>query len=908
MSIPLLSTKLNVPPASPTRVMRRRLWLKLDESQGRGCPLTVVCAPAGYGKTTLVSEWVSATSTPAVGAGADAVRFAWLTLDAADNDLARFLEYAVAAVQRIQPGLGKGLLTMLQSPRPIPPQLLATLLINDLAEVEPIALVLDDYHAINTQAIHEFVSFVLDHPTPQLRLVILTRADPPLPLARLRARGQLAELRLADLRFTADEAEQYLNQAVRLGLPSDGVTALLTRTEGWIAGLQLAALSLCNTEDATSFVAAFSGSYEHIADYLTGEVLAQQPQRVQSFLLQTSILDRFCGPLCAAVTGQADADELLRRLREANLFLVSLDPQREWYRYHTLFADLLRKRLYQTQGGSVAELHHRASCWYEQSGWVHEAIEHALVAQDADHAAELVERAAEAALMRGEADTVLRWLEVLPAESKEAHPLLWVFQGLALLLCARPAAAVQAHVKKAVAAGRAGFLGELNTVRSLAAVLEGRPAEAVALAEEALRSLTAGRPLFRSLAADSQGMAYALAGDTTAAAEAFEQAVDAAAQAGCAMIELTALSNLAGLRWLQGRLGTAGSLYQQVLQLATDRLGRDSTAAGKAWLGLGELARERNDLPGALRYLEEAVDSFRHWPDVGTALAYLAIYRVRLAQGNLEDAESCLEKAYQAARASSSTHIDDRLVESARVHLWIARGELEAAARWAQASGLLQRPITALIATAGQTAAANELVQSDYCALARLFLAQGRPGDAQQVLDPLLDAAEGAGNVRRVLVLLVLKALALQAQGETAGALQVLRRALTLGEAERFCRTFLDEGKPMAHLLYLALERGYSPGYVRILLQAFAAEPEPSPTMSAPHISCERQVEPLSQRELEVLAGIAEGLSNREIGARLYLSLSTVKWHTANIYGKLGVNSRTQAVSMGRRLGLLPLL
>ena len=907
MSTPLLSTKLNVPPPGLTSIARPALWRRLDEGLRQGCPLILVCAPAGYGKTTLVSEWIAATAAPGAAAGAGLARFAWLTLDAADNDLARFLEYAVTAVQGVQPGLGKGLLATLQSPRPTPPQLLATLLLNDLDQItEPIALVLDDYHTITSLAIHDFLTFFLEHSTPQFRLIVITRADPPLPLARLRARGQLAELRQADLRFTLAEVAQYLNQTMQLGLAPESVATLETRTEGWIAGLQLAALSVRHAEDRETFVAAFSGGYEHIADYLTGEVLAQQSPEVQSFLLRTAILGRLCGPLCAMVTGQANAEQTLQQLREANLFLVPLDPRREWCRYHTLFADLLRKRLYQAQGDEVAELHRRASRWYQQAGWANEAIEHALAARDADGAAALLEEVAEAALTRGEAETVLRWLEALPAKAREARPLLWAFQGLALLLCGRPAAAVHVHLQDAIAAGHAGLLGELNTLRAMEAVLTGRAVDAVASAEDALQTLSAARPFFRSLAADGRGMGYALAGDTAAAADAFESAVDIAAQAGCGMIELGALASLAGLRWLQGRLGAARSAYERVLRLAEERLGRHSIAAGKALLGLGELAREQNDLPGALCFYQEALASFSQWPDVGVPLVYLSISRLRWAQGEQADAEAYLDKARQAARASTSTPLDDRLVEAALARLCIARGELRPAIEWARSSGLLQRPIAAVIAAAGPTAAASELVQGDYATLARLFLAQGRPADAQETVDALLHVAEAAGNVRRVLSLLVLKALALQQQGDTAGAVQVLGRALALSESEGHCRTFLDEGEPVAHLLYLALERGFSPAYVRTLLQAFAAEPAPSPAGPAAAASVPALIEPLSDRELEVLAGIAAGLSNREIAARLYLSLSTVKWHTANIYGKLGVHSRTQAVSVARRLGLLP--
>jgi len=911
LTVPLLSTKLIVPPASCTLVSRPHLLRRLDEGLQPRKVLSLVCAPAGYGKTTLVAEWVKTltpypsggplgSSTNPVGlATAQVVQTAWLTLDAGDDDLARFLTYLTAALQPLKPGAGNGMLALLQAPRPAPPRVLATLLINDLAEIPGrFAVVLDDYHAVSSQPIHDFLGLLIEHAMAGMRLVIVSRADPPLPLARLRARGQLTELRLADLRFTFDEAARFLSDVAQVELTSEQLATLETRSEGWIAGLQLAALSMRGLEDVSGFIQAFSGGHEHIADYLTEEVLSRQPEAVKAFLLQTSILDRLSGPLCAAVTRQGRAGDTLEKLREENLFLVPLDYQQEWYRYHALFADLLRKRLHQAEGLAVRELHRRASQWYRENGWIGPAVEHALAAQHYAEAANLIEQAAEAALTRGEAATVSRWLEALPAAEKDSRPLLWAFHGLARLLSGQPPGTLKPHVQGiATGAPAQAVQGEIATLQALYAVLDGNTAEAARWSQGALQQLPSGRPFFRCIAADALGMARTLSGDTAAAVTAFRQAVDVAAQAGILMLELLAQSNLAGLLFLRGQLRAAATTYQQVVDSATSRLGKRSPLIGKALLGLGELAREWNDLDGALRYFHAAAEMLGEFVDIGVPIAYLFVARAMSARGDWSGAMEHLEKALQLARESQSTALDDRMADNLQARFWIERGELTLAAEWAQARGLLERPVP-------QQAAPGELEQSDHATVARLFMAQGRPAQALGILDPLLETSERAGKMRRVIGIQALKALALQECGQTDQALQMLGKALLLAEPEGYVRTFVDEGQPMARLLYLALERGYSPTYASRLLQAFSGEMPQAPEAMR-GTAGENLVEPLSQREREVLALIAAGLSNREIAARLHITLSTVKGHTANIYGKLGVTSRIQAVSRARTLGLL---
>jgi len=910
---PLVSTKWIAPPLGPGLLERPRLLRLLDAGLRPGNLLTLACAPPGYGKTTLLSAWWHAvaaglrpqdsTVTPAP------LRCAWLTLDQGDDDLARFLAYLAASLQAALPGAGSGMLAALRAPRPMPPQVLATLLINELsARPERLLWVLDDYHAVQAQPVHDFMAFLIDHQPAQLCLVAASRGDPPFPLARLRARGQLTELRQADLCFTPDEAAQFLNECMQLGLDAQQVQSLEGRTEGWITGLRLAAASLRGVQDVQRFVTAFSGAHDHVADYLTDEVLARQPQALRRFLLQTSILERLSGMLCAAVTGEPDAPELLESLREANLFLVPLDHQREWYRYHALFADLLSKRLAQASGYEVAELHRRASRWFQAHAFPAEAIAHALAAGDCAEAARLVAEVGEATLARGEAATALHWLEALPAQEKDRRPILWVLHALALALRGLSMQALVPRLQKLRAEERAlDVQGELATLQSFAALLRGDSAQAICLAEQALEQLGPQRSFFVCLAQDSLGMARTLDGDTAGAIAAFEQAAETASRAGSVMMQMAALSNAAGLRYLRGGLRAAQQAYERIVALADEHLGKRSPMTGKAVLGLGELARERNDLDAALRYLTDAADLLAPLEEVGPAIARLSIARVKADQGQWEAAQAELDQARRLARASTSTALDDQLIETAQARFWMSQGALDRAGEWVKASGLLQRPLQALAAGAGSRAASSELAQSSYFALAQWFLLQGQAADAVELLGTLLQAAQAAGNLRRVIAILARRAVALHAAGDAAVALQELKRALELGEPEGFVRTFLDEGQPMAQLLYLAIERGHSPAYAGKLLAALSREPTATPQQpSRAEPTGPGVVEALSQRELEVLALLAEGLSNREISARLYIALSTVKGHTANIYGKLGVRSRTQALAAARRLGLLP--
>jgi LuxR family maltose regulon positive regulatory protein len=803
-------------------------------------------------------------------------------------------------------------------------------------------LVLDDYHLITAQAVHDALGFLLDHQPHNLHLLIASRADPPLPLARLRARGQLVELRLGDLRFGPDQVAEFFKQVTGLELLAHDVAALTARTEGWIAGLQLAALALqtvsASTQDAghiTDFIHAFTGSDRYVLDYLVEEVLERQPPHLQTFLLQTSILDHLTAPLCAAVVTEredrnredeisnlqhlhraADAvqvslipntQSILEHLESSNLFIVPLDNERRWYRYHRLFADLLRKRLHQVHPDQVSVLHRRASAWYEQNGPVSQAITHALAAKDFERAAHLIEESAEATLMRSEVTTLLRWIEALPDKTVRARPLLCVFHGGVLLLSGRPLNVVEARLQDAARGDAEGhFAAEIAAFRASIATFQGDAHRSAELSRWALERLPEESLFLRSLVADNLGIAYVLSGDIEAALRIFDEVARLGQKAGNVMTAVGALSNLAGLCLMQGQLQKSAEIYQRALEWATDEQGRLLPVAGKALLGLGELSREWNDFETATRYLTQGIELTRQYGEIGTIIGYLSLARIKQAQGDADGAGGVMQEAAQIARQFDAAEMDDVLVGALQARLWIEQSHddpsrLLAATRWAEERGLFEATDPEKDHTPSSYFGLHEL---ERVTLTRLHIAQGQFDAALDVLKPLLPAMQKLKQTRRVLEILLLQAIASHAKGDTEDALDALRQALSLAAPQGYVRAFLDEGEPLARLLHEAMSRDIVPEYVAQLLVAFDAETKERALSSVPRPSS--LVEPLSKRELQVLQLIAQGLSNREIAERLFISLSTVKGHTNNIYGKLAVNSRTQAVAQARALDILP--
>jgi LuxR family maltose regulon positive regulatory protein len=815
MATPLLQTKLYIPPVRPELVPRPRLIEQLDAGLHR--KLTLVSAPAGFGKTTLLSEWVGSCGRP-VG---------WVSLDEGDNDPARFLAYFVVALQTIETDIGKGVPSAFQAPQPPPIESVLTALVNDIAAIpDPFVLVLDDYHLITAQPIHDALTFLLDHLPPQMHLVIASRADPPLAVARLRGRGQLTELRQTDLRFTPDEAAAFLNQVMGLELSADDVAALASRTEGWIAGLQMAAVSMQGQEDIASFVHAFTGSDRYVLDYLVEEVLQWQPNSVQTFLLQTAILDRLTGPLCDAVMDwrlevggwkwegdqrptadlqpPTSSQQVLEYLEHANLFIVPLDNERQWYRYHRLFADLLRKRLHQAQPDLVPTLHHRASTWHEQNGLMATAIDHALSAGDLERAAHLIEQTAEATLMRSEIATFLSWMEMLPDELVRARPLLCLFHAGALLWGSRPLDAIEARLRDAVEADPDGSIsGEVAAIRALLAAHQGDVRRSTELSHRALELLPEESLFLRSVVAGSLGLAYLWSDEVVAATQTFDELARIGQETGNFMLTVMALRRLAKLRRMQGQLHKARALYEQALELAVDRQGRPLPIAGLALIGLGELWREWNDLEAAMRDLTEGIELTSQWSEAGTVEGYIRVARVRQAQGDEDGAREAIQKAQQLALKTDTTEVDDLSVALHQARLWVAQGNLEAALRWVEERGL-DKDVDSAELEASDDLLNYHLRKYEHVVLARLLMAQDRPDEALTLLEPLLPRIEQQGRIGMAIEIHVLRALALQAQGDVAQAMTALECALSLAEPGGYVRIFVDEGPPMARLLYQA--------------------------------------------------------------------------------------------------------
>jgi len=890
--IPILTTKLFVPPPRPTLVPRPRLLARL--SQGLTLPLTLISAPAGFGKTTLISEW------RASNAGYD-YPIACLSLENDDNDPTRFLTYLVAALGTLKPDLAETSLGMLQSPQPPPLQALLTGLINDLGEVgSSFALVLDDYHVISARPVHEALGFILDHLPRLMHLVLLTRADPPLPLARLRARDQLVELRADDLRFTSSEAATFFTQVKGLALSADNVAALEQRTEGWIAGLQLAALalqtprSMQKSEDISGFIAAFTGSHYYVADYLVAEVLSRQPELVRSFLLQTSILGRMTGELCDRLMGRSDSQTMLRQLDEANLFIVPLDEERHWYRYHHLFAEVLRNQLRQAYPDQLPELHRRAAEWYEQNGLVSEAINHALAAGDPLRAARLVEQNALAMLMRGDAVTVLNWITSITPLVQER---LWlgIYQSWAFI-CTGQLDKLEAPLQRAewrIApqvsdANSQAMRSHIAAIRALAAVRRGDAQQAIDLAREALEWLPASNAVIRGVVVFTLGEASWQTGDLAEARRAFTESSKIDRAAGNFLAAVLALSSVAVLLTEQGELHRAAETYQTTMQMATRSDGRMMPAAAQACLGLSGLEYEWNNLDAAGRHAQQTPELGRRWGNPDTlAGTHLMRARLQQAQGDTAGSFEALRQAEELARGQGVTPATAYRVDATRLRMWLAQGNLEAMAGWAREQALDPHDE---IAYPRQIA---------YLTLARILIAENRTETALSMLERLMVQVEALGQMGRALEVLILQSLAFDQQGDTLRALAVLARALTIRQSEGYVCVFLDEGAPMSRLLRQAGSHGVAPKVVAGLLSQFDKEIGISPARQQPLI------EPLTDRELQVLRLLADGLSNQAIANRLIVAVGTVKTHTASLYRKLDVTSRTQAVARATELRLL---
>jgi len=893
MSEPILLTKLFIPPPRHKTVLRPRLIERLNE--GLHGKLILISAPAGFGKTTLVSEWIAGCERPV----------AWLSLDEGDNDLSRFLSYTIAALQTIKSEIGAELLGALQLPQPPQTDALLTNLLNEITTIpHNFILVLDDYHLIDSQPVDDALAFLIKHQPPHMHLVIASREDPALPLVKLRAGGHLAELRAADLRFTPGEAAEFLNRVMELNLSKEEISALETRTEGWIAGLQLAAISMQGYEDIAGFIQSFTGSHHFVLDYLIEEVLQQQSESSLTFLLHTSILKRMCGPLCDAVLGNThpSAQQTLERFHRANLFIIPLDNERRWYRYHHLFAELLRQRL--GKPAYLADLHLRASAWYETYHDLAEAFQHAIAAADFERAARLTDEAWQGMERNFQTTTWLGWVKKLPHETVYSQPWLCVHIGLAYSDVGELESSETYLQYAEMALAGAKELDGLKSIpmtialiRAGNAQIEGNLAETVRYAELSLQLIPEGELLIPAQAAITLGFTQWAMGNVEASLQAMLTWVDEMKKLGNLMYVIASAFVTADMQMTLGHLDEAEKALQQTLQMVAALAPEAEVVTAHHYLGLAMLAHERGNDEEKAQLLQKVANlgqltTLIDWP-----------YRWGLAQASLNESAREWEAALKSLDEAKHGYVKNpipmlRPVEARKARIHLKQGRLDKAQAWARERGL------------SVTDQVNYLSEFEHLTLARTRLAEHSFEGVNGLLERLLALAETQNRTGSVIEILLTQALVYQAQGNLHQASLALERALMLAEPEGYIRIFVDEGENMRQLLLnfrSTSEKNAAHSLCLYVDKILAVFPQLEPIKSIPTINEQSLeiIELLTERELQILRLIAEGKSNVEISQRLYLALSTVKGHNLRIFNKLQAQNRTEAVARARELGFL---
>lgn len=901
--IELLSTKLFIPRPRKNLVSRPRLVDHLNAGLDR--KLTLIAAPAGFGKTTLLSEFISQSPRCVT----------WLSLDEADNDPTKFWAYFISSLQGLHANLGESALALLQSPQSSAITSIITALINDITMFrDAFVFVLDDYHVIDSQPVHEALNFMINHLPKNMHLIITTRIDPDLPLARLRVHDQLTELRANDLRFTPDETVVFLRRVMELDLSAEEIVALEARTEGWIAGLQIAALSMKGRDDISGFIRAFSGSHRHILGYLAEEVINQRPKGTLNFLLKTSILDRLCGPLCDAVTGSTGGQAILENLEHANLFITPLDNEGKWYRYHHLFAQVLQARLQQNQPGLLATLHRRAGEWYETNKLVLEAVQHALSAGAVDRASRLIEQHRWTLLGRGEAHTLHRWLDELPIEKVREHPGLSLAVAWILSLLEQPEN-IEAHLLDAESAldlaksqapqesagGERALRGEIATLRAEIALSQSKISQALALCRQALDLLPEDNTLMRGVATYFLGHSERRNGHMVEAEKAYIEASEHGLRIDNLLLALHALAYLSGVQIAMGRLKDAAQTSQRILDITCERQRQTWPVAGLAYQGLGQLYYEWNELDSAAVYLRQGIEYGHRGGLTGLEINSRSILAYTLqAQSDSQGAD---EMVKEIAVINHQNHHPVHIAQAAALEarLRLRQNHTEEAIRWAESA--------ALDINETEWPYSREI---EYMTLARVLINQGNVEGVDAMLDRRLQLAEADKRTGDMIEILIQKACCAYALSNDLQAFKSIERALILAIPEGFVRSFIDEGEKIQRLLLdyqSSLSKKISDAsgseslrllaYTDKLLAAFSSTPG---VEESKHVLL---LEPLSERELDILRLIATGRTNKEIAEMLVIAVSTVKSHINNLYGKLGTQRRTQAISVARELGLL---
>ncbi len=909
MKTDLIASKFYFPPHRQNLVQRLHILESLDA--GMSGKLTLVSAPAGFGKTTLISEWIRYCGHPT----------AWLSLDKNDNDLSRFLIYFIAALQRIDPETGIDVQAALEeSPSPHYETLLAKL----VSEIERLPgksiIVLEDYHLIKSKPIHDVLNFLIEYLPPTVHLVITGRTDPPLPIARLRVRGEVNEVRTSELRFSQKEVAAFLNDLMGFDLSADGIAAMEARTEGWVASLKLAALSMQGRDDWHAFIAEFSGSHRYVIDYLVDEVMARQPEEVQTFLRRTSILERFCAPLCEYVGGSVDID-IIAYLDRSNLFLIPLDDHREWYRYHHLFADFLRQILRETEPDRISDLHRRASQWFENEGLVDEAIQHALAAGDLDSAVRLVDQVAADLLVRREPNKLLSLMQQLPSDRCQDYPVLCIWHAWALLFLGQLEAVepilrlAETNRNKAPGIPISGYI---TTVRAYLANYRGDLLKSKNLTEQALEEMSEESPdrttlIFQGSAVIWLGVNHRLLGNLDQARQLFMEAATLNQKADNFYAALASFEQLAKLAFIRGLLHQALDLYRSGLKLAQNwmtkqgKLQMSLIATAGPQLGLGTVLYQLNDLDGAEAHIQRSADLFELGELWGRINSYTMLAYLKHAKGEFETSAELLGKAlaiekYLVVRQSKTSDLPCLT----KLAILLSRARPAMSHLVTDASQRVEKLGVHANDEVDFTSPADYPREFDYSELACALIAEDRAAEALPLLTRLLEAAitmERHGDEIRYLVMI---ALAQHALGNTQTALDFLGRALTQAEPQGYVRLFVDEGFPMAELLSFAIPQNIAPDYASKLLAAFPENVlSAAPNVKELTAKTQLLVETLSQREIEVLRLITEGYKYKEIAERLVVSINTVRHHTRNVYGKLEVNNRTQAIGKAKELNLL---
>jgi LuxR family maltose regulon positive regulatory protein len=907
--LPILLPKVQIPPSRLQLVSRPRLFQVLNEGLHR--KLTLISAPAGYGKSTLLSEWTATCDWP----------LGWVTLEAGDNDIERFLTYLMSAVQTAgaSPTSLEGVLGARFSLQPLPPDAMLAILVNQLpTALERLVLVLDDYHHIDSQEIHGFISALLDHLPLNIHLIIATRADPPLRLARLRARDQLNEITEGDLRFTLEEAGTFFDDVMGLRLTHDQIAELEARTEGWVTGLQLAGLSLKERQHPAELIETLAGTHRYILDYLMQEVFFDLPPPLQTFLLRASILERLSPELCDAVVGEPDkggesgiprrSKEILEFMDASNLFIVPLDSQRQWYRFHSLFADFLRDRLATQHPGELPDLHRRAAAWYAGHGLLSEAVGHSFAGGDLERAADLIQAQAKDLLTRGELTTLNRWIEALPEEAISTRPQLGLARAWGMLMRdpinfrdtidqqiehiaagfgINPQDLLSALAESDPDSQRRAGLGEFAMLRAFAQRDAGDVNETIDLFKAALEYLPESEGLLRGFTMAGLASTYARLGAIQPAEETFAQAAKTSLGANSIYGYVACTDWQATMQAEQGQLRRAAATYRQAIETLSSQGQRPLPLSGHVYVGLANVLLEQDDLAGALENVRTGLQIGAQVRDYDALLNGSVIQALTLqALGKADEARQAMQQAERHALETQNPGCVQE-TQAWKAHLALAAGDVQATQRWAAAHGLGSGEGAQL------ESPPDEIEQLTY---ARLLLAVGKASEALPILEALIALQEQIGRTRALIESLALQALCLRSLGRMDEALRALARALLLAEPERFVRVFIQEGPPMAALLRAAGAQGHSPEYVKHLLEVFGETPALPAAV----------LDPLRERELEVLRLVADGMTNAEIATELVIAHSTVKTHINRIYSKLGTNTRTQAVARARQLQILP--